>query len=256
MLDALTATLVFLVSAVVYVHIRYRRVRPDASEVLQMEPGDVVRNVWRLRQPFRLPAAACDPPSALGLAGRPCSLVDAATAAVVGVVGSPAGEVPGIGKGLSAEVELDEGEAVLERREHLGPTGARVSRRAVVLQPGGVWGTWLCSGERTYIVAREGSVVCSLVAPSGTGADIRAADAGTGIWAASPAAPAMAVTLAAGGSVLAVPPGWALRCRADARAVLETASYVTVASWVASLPELLRATFVAPADTNGLTPSA
>ena len=113
----------------------------------------------------------------------------------------------------------------------------------------------MCVAERTYVVAREGVATCCLVAPSGTGADIRAVGAGTGVWAAHPAAPAITATLSEDGPVLAVPPGWALRCLADAPAVLEFACYDTLASCVASLPELLQATFVPPPDANGLTPS-
>lgn len=234
MLDALVPVLVFLLSTIAYVQVRYRRHRPDAPELIAMESGDVVRDVWRLKHPFVLPRDYVSTIAAPDMTKDAESvMVDATTSATVPwVAGAPPGEK------MAREHRLSKG---LRIAPTLAPTLCTSSHRLVRTGPGGVWGTWLCTADRTYVVLHEGACRLELIAPSAvrTVGEIRTSDGGSGLWLGDAVKPAVTVSLECGAPPHAIPAGWGLRL--VGAGLTEVAFYGTLMSRLAILPEYMQA---------------
>jgi hypothetical protein len=234
MLDTLLPVLVFLLSTVAYVQVRYRRHRPDAPEVLTMEDGDVVRDVWRLKQPFALPperaSLAAVPHEA---SDGPSVTVDCATSATVPSVAGAS-----LGADMASERRLARGVRI---GPDLAPPLCTPSHLLVQTGDGGAWGTWLCTCDRTYVVLHEGSCSLELMSPSLVRdvSDLRMSDGGTGLWIGDAVEPTVAVSLECGGAPHAIPAGWGFRVRGAG--LTEVAFFGTLMSRLAAVPEYLRA---------------
>ena len=199
-----------------------------------MENGDVVRDVWRLKQPFALPpecaSSATAPPV---VDGAPSVTVDSATSATVPSVAGAS-----LGANIACERRLAQGARI---GPELAPPLCTASHLLVRTDDGGSWGPWLATADRTYVALHEGSCSLELVSPSLVRevSDLRMSDGGTGLWIGDAVEPTVAVGLECGGAPHAIPAGWGFRVKGAG--LTEVAFYGTLMSKVAAVPEYLRA---------------
>jgi hypothetical protein len=236
MLDVLVPCIIFLVTLLFYVHIRYHRHLSSSTEVLMASSSDDIEEVSRLKMPVVFPAAVQCAQDELS---KTLSIMTAGGAILVnsstGATAPIEGEMTALSRGRHA-VALEGYDCPVVSDAGQPPLTVRRKGHCLYMQKGSRSPPCLSLSHRTCICFTAGAGVCELFPPaqSDLGTAIRG---GTGRLCMPGDSSTELSTRLRVGDIVVVPPFWGWRIVSTSEASVEVVCYDTVMSWLATIPE-------------------
>ena len=236
MFDVLVPLSIFCVTLLFYMHVRYHRTPSSQPEILTASASDDIEDVSRLRVPvvFR-EAVHCgtkgmDDVLTAGETSE-CQLLNSTTAMQAAVEG-PLKDLS-LGR-HSIVVEKFDCPALADAGKP--PMVVSSDRYGLYMQKGSRTPPACSYSHRQCLVFSSGKGVCELFDPASL-KDAQVNRNESGRFYFSNADPAPYSTKLATGDILVIPPFWGWKLIATGDSAVEVASYGTVMSYIATLPE-------------------